>query len=108
MYDDKPLYEKYGKIKTNSWIEEAPKVADFDRYAPRPNGASVSQIQLWWEREYRKREAGLENEIDMNEIRAAMRGVKNKWFSIVSKHPEKFAEDKVKKINWNEVIQLRG
>ncbi len=104
MYDDKPLYARYEK--TNNSTGHAPMIKDFDRYALRPNGATVSPVQSWYVEENKKREQGIENEIDLNEMRAAIRGVKNKWFLAVKNNPNMFVEDKVKKINWQEVIKL--
>jgi hypothetical protein len=60
-----------------------------------------SQLHLWYEQENIKRSQGLLNEIDVNEIKAAQKGVKNKWFSKVITHPQLFSD--VDNLNWKSI-----
>ncbi len=89
MYDDTPFYIKNAQPKS-----EGQSIHTSHRH-----GTSVksdcsetkpSHLQLWYEQENRKRRAGLKNEIDINEIRAAAKGVRNKWTDRVAKHPKVF------------------
>lgn len=72
MYDDTPLYAR-GAQKTAT---------------PRfyKTAASPSPIVSWFNGEDLRRSEGRYNEIDGNEIKAALRGVKNVWFKIAQEH----------------------
>ena len=53
--------------------------------------ASASQpspLYLWYQEEDAKRRQGLKNEIDINEIISASKGVRNRWFERVKKNPD--------------------
>lgn len=56
----------------------------------RKTTSNISPILAWYERENRKRYEGLLNEIDVNEILAALKSIKNKWSDKVKKYPEIF------------------
>lgn len=103
MYDGKPLYEKYRKQASYSQAN----VTYLDGYKPKDSMPSQSRIAIWYAAEFRKRENNLENEIDCNQIRAALMGVKNKWYDLVKKYPQVFVEEK-RKFNWEEINKIRG
>ena len=44
---------------------------------------TASHLYLWYHEENAKRRKGLQNEIDINEIKAAAKGVKNVWYERV-------------------------
>lgn len=104
MYDDKPLYQKYSSV--NKPVYNQANVVWMGTYQPKESMPTPSATMTWYLEEDRKRDAKIENEIDLNQIKAAIKGVKNRWFHVVKKHPEMFLEDKVKKIKWDEVIKL--
>jgi len=56
------------------------------------NKLHVSSLVVWWEQENNKRTQHKYNEIDGNEMKAALVGVKNKWYEIVQRDT-KFIED---------------
>jgi hypothetical protein len=99
VWNEKPLYEKYKNMDK--------PISEFQRYVPANNGDSPSHIFSWHIREEKKRQQGLENEIDINLIKAALGGVKNKWFNLVNKYPKSFEQEN-KKFNWEEIKKLMG
>lgn len=64
----------------------------------RPNyiSASGSPIYIWYQTEFRKRELGEDNELDINQIKAALFGVKNCWHRRVENNKELFSVFKTK------------
>lgn len=53
-------------------------------------GAYESPLKVWYDEENSKRRLGLINEIDINKIKAACYGVKNKWYERFKKNPSIF------------------
>ena len=51
---------------------------------------SPSALHSWWHTEKAKKDRGLENEIDINEIKAALRGVINRWHGCIKSNPDLF------------------
>jgi hypothetical protein len=96
-WSDKPLYEN--QPKTSEYYERK-----FSKSAPSP-----SPILMWYLEELPKQEQQLQNEIDINHIKAALRGVKNEWFLIIKKDPEKFASMfDHNDINWKVIMEFRN
>lgn len=64
-----------------------------------------SPLKLWHIAENEKRRAGQQNEIDTNDILAAVKGVKNRWSELLKKYPDRF-KDLIagKPCNWQEII----
>lgn len=85
-----------------------PWVSDvMENMRSRGRGNAPSPILCWWEQESKKRAQGLENEIDINEMKAALKGVKNKWFSRVKAHRNIFeAYTEGKGHSWDEIKSL--
>ena len=70
-----------------------------------PSADYPSPTLSWYIREDAKREKGLQNEIDEAEIRAAAKGVKNKWHKRYWDNPEKFwPVINFDPYDWNEII----
>lgn len=73
--------------------------------------SNISPILAWYEKENRKRYDDKFNEIDANEILAALKGIKNKWSDVVKKHPESFKAvemEGVTKEIWQNAKNLLG
>lgn len=71
------------------------------------SGPTESMLKIWYLGEAKARARHEENEIDLNEIRAALRGTKNKWLPAVTESREKFAVIEThKKFDWSELIAL--
>lgn len=68
-----------------------------------------SELKRWHEEQALKRFQGLQNEIDMKEIMAAERGVKNGWSDLVKKYPDIF---KVviagNPFEWENIVRFRN
>lgn len=87
-YDDKPLYDK-SNPQTETGYTDRPKVPwahDVIHKAKTHISAHPSPLMVWQQKESRKSRLGLMNEIDINEIKAAAGGVKNKWYDRVMKN----------------------
>lgn len=52
-----------------------------------PRQATESPNKMWYMQENHKRKLRLENEIDINDIKAAAKGVINRWSAAVNKNP---------------------
>lgn len=79
--------------KENARVEDQPRQIPWSREVLRKSAGDKSpwsNLRKWWEDNSFLRSQGLENEIDLNEIKSAARGVKNKWFSRVVKYPDVF------------------
>ena len=71
----------------------------------RPSG-TPSEIYSWFFREDAKRQKGLKNEIDIAEIKAAAKGVRNRWYKRYHFMPEKFKPVlEGKEYNWSEIME---
>lgn len=107
---DQKLKEKERPTSENKqripWASEV-----MDKMSSNPRSHSVSPVLAWYERENLKRQQGLENEIDLNEILAALKGTRNKWFKAVKSHPklfDGFTSLESKKPVWSEIKALKG
>lgn len=100
-FDDRPMYEINGSTITPikpKWGARAHETALYP-----------SQLYLWFHEEQGKQRRGLRNELDDNQIAAAIRGVKNKWFNVVQKEVKVF-EDYIsfKKFElWDDIKRIR-
>lgn len=69
-----------------------------------------SPLFTWYETEDRKRKADKMNEIDINEIRSALKGTKNSWHKVTlaeTKMAEKFVNDPTNEM-WVELKLMKG
>jgi hypothetical protein len=97
-YDDTPLYQQ------NKDAQKAQVVRGGLSYLY-PTATHPSPIYSWYWREYDKRSKGQQNEIDENEIKAAAKGVKNKWHARYWSDPKKFQPIiENRSYDWNEII----
>jgi hypothetical protein len=95
-WSEKPLYQK--AVKSNIFDINSHKSA-----------VHPSDLLLWHIEESRKQDKGLENEIDINSIKAALRGYRNEWFHIIKKDPERFAKIFDENfINWKAIMEFKG
>ncbi|MDE2024892.1 MAG: hypothetical protein KGJ07_00185 [Patescibacteria group bacterium] len=75
--------------------------------------SGMSPLAIWWHNQSDLRAQGLINEIDLNEIIAAARGVRNKWFVALNANLAAFKailepkEEKLDSAKWNELLALR-
>lgn len=69
--------------------------------------SSPSKTLSWYHRENDKRKSGLENEIDIAEIKAASRGVINSWTCIFKKFPKECHELMETNFNYEEFKKLK-
>ena len=68
-----------------------------------------SELFSWYHREDAKRRQKIQNEIDLNDIRAAAKGVFNKWHKAVIKFPEVFESFLTDKpFDWNKMLEARN
>jgi hypothetical protein len=92
-YDDRPMYEQN---KINTVNERLGKIVrpclDFWKGSSVQPASAPSQLLLWWQRESRLRDKNEKNEIDLAEIKAALKSFKNRWTRCVGEN-RKFFED---------------
>ena len=88
------IYQRYGRKTDNANI-----IGNHSSQRLSP------ELFVWYSVENRKRDNKVENEIDLNEIRAAKMGVKNKWSELVKKFPDSFVSTK-NKFNWEEIAKV--
>lgn len=70
-----------------------------------PTADYPSPTLSWHLRESEKRSKGLDNELDHADIRAAARGVKNKWYERYQSDPKRFQGIvQGKSYDWNEIV----
>lgn len=98
-WSDKPYYETGYQPP-----EDKPK--DFTNRYYRKTDTSPSPLMGWYHGEARKRSQGLENDLDLADIKAAMKGSRNFWSAAVKKFPEKF--DVTQAIVWDEIVGLKN
>lgn len=69
----------------------------------------ISPLKEWWDYEVEKKRRWEINEIDQNEIAAALRGVMNIWYHVMKRYPEHFVPAEMEKglLNWDVIIQLK-
>lgn len=79
-YDPNPLYE----LKKQA--------SNFDGPRMYKSQASMSPIMGWYEAEIKKKREGKFNEIDEAQLKAALMGVKNKWYKIALSNKELIVE----------------
>jgi hypothetical protein len=97
-WNDRPTYAQVQKISRDE---------PFLGYRFKENMPTPSDIQVWYMQENEKKRQGLENEIDIAQIKAALTGVKNKWYKIVQDHPIVFdKKTKDDKIKWADIEEL--
>ena len=61
----------------------------------------TTELYSWYYAEDSKRYQGLENEIDLNEIKQAAKGTVNKWHKALKRYPEAFSDYlKGARFNW--------
>jgi hypothetical protein len=82
---DKPYYDLGYSQKETS------QANSFERRLKKSD-TSVSKTVTWYHQENEKRRNGMQNEIDIAEIKAASRGVRNSWTCVFKNFPKKFAE----------------
>ena len=83
-YDDTPYYAR-SQSSTTELIKPTPQF--WNGLPARSFQNPPSQLLVWLETENRKRERGEENEIDIAEIKAAMKGSKNRWYEAYHRNP---------------------
>lgn len=67
----------------------------------------VSTLLTWYQEENRKRLEGFENEVDLNDIKAALKGTINRWSNTVKENRLFFLPLlENKKIEWNKAKTL--
>ena len=105
-YDPRPLYEQ-NTIQPSPAIDQKPKPKMWAGIN-RATTHSISPLIAWALEEKRKQKAGLENDHDIAEIKAAAKGVKNRWYHAVNiKHPAEFKKLlEIKKFDWQKLIEL--
>lgn len=89
--------------KPYKWADEVLRESKLSPRSPYP-----SPTYAWYMDESTKRSQGLLNELDGNEIRQAMRGVKNTWYKLVNEKPDlfkPFANNKEKQEDWEKIKQ---
>lgn len=69
---------------------------------------SPSQLYIWFHIEHDKRSKGLENELDLADIMAAIKGIKNKWSEIIKMNTAIFKDFHNGIYDWNEIFKLKG
>lgn len=102
-WSDTPLYERNAK-KVIDTIKVEYKPSTYATYIPKSFNASP--LVLWFEEEDRKRKRNEPNEIDYNEIQAALKGVKNRWYKIVQEDKSRF-QKKFKQLDWKFIFDNR-
>ena len=75
-YDDRPMYEINNQATPRKKAE--PKRGCKSASTPSP-------VYCWLEEENKKKREGKFNEIDKNEMQAALRGARNKWHKVALK-----------------------
>lgn len=110
-YDDRPLYSR-GEM-ANPTVK-----SDSNQAAVKPSptywggnlaksAAMPSPLAIWYQQQSLRRAKGEANEIDEAEIRAAAKGVKNKWTITVSKSPELFKQLlENKEYDWSAILAV--
>lgn len=78
-YDDRPLWEQQKEANKTASEQFAKPKMHKSAHAPSP-------LLGWHLQESAKRKEGKYNEIDGNELKAALKGVKNRWFSLAQNH----------------------
>ena len=79
------------------------------RIANNPRDSHASPILRWHYVEDKKRKKGEMNEIDMADIKAALKGVKNSWFDCVEKDKKKINDLLFEKpINWKAIMEFKN
>lgn len=67
----------------------------------------VSDTHDWYWEETIKRKAGVANALDIAEIKAALKGVRNQWYERVKNNKKLFEPiGSNKPYNWDEIIKL--
>lgn len=87
-YDDTPYY-----IRNNPNLLKKEQSVYFSNKSGtigQPSARLPSPNYLWWHEEKAKRLQGIMNEIDINEIGAALRGYRNDWFLLVKENKKLF------------------
>jgi len=93
--------DSYTKPLQIPWADKA--ISKF-----RITASTESPIKEWWKEEDRKKNLGLENEIDINLIKAALKGVKNEWFNIATQNRKQLEESvNCKNIDWKKIMELK-
>lgn len=97
-WSDKPLYEKNMTSEPQEAPQEYWERTTFKGFARK--AASPAPLVLWYLEEDRKRANAEPNEHDYYNIRAALKGVRNRWYDFAQRHPE-FMDIPLKKMDWN-------
>lgn len=85
--------------------EETEKKTGVERYFKKSD-TQASPILYWYYREFKKKKAGLKNDLDIADIRAAQMGVKNEWLAAVNAEPKAF--DRPEKKDWDTLFSLKN
>lgn len=114
-WSDKPLYEGVKKDPQEDlgykarpqlpWSSEVLRKGEREKRQP-----TESPLKNWFMQESDKRSRGLKNEIDINEIKGAIKGFKNRWTKTVKQFPESFENLLQKKDSvwdWNKILELK-
>ena len=113
-YDDRPMWEinkGESNMQSNIEMEKStnvlrPKLNMWDRSRLGKNG-NLSELYVWYHHHDRFRHQKKENEIDINEIKAALCGIKNRWTNVVAKNVAFFKSMiESKKYDWNKFVEL--
>ena len=109
-WSEKPFYESNdtNQITKKENFTQASQF-NFKNKNFRPSQETVSPLMTWYLQELVKKNKKLFNEIDINKIKAALKGVKNEWSALINKNYDKFEIllDE-KKIDWNQIMELKN
>lgn len=107
-YDDTPYYER-DKPREDLGYTKPDNAKIFPKHRLSKSANAPSPLLIWHMEESKKRASGLMNEIDINEIKAAAKGVKNNWFKIFEENKPIF-ESMVDKneFDWNKLMELKN
>lgn len=102
-YDDRPLYEQEAQ-KTN---QNLPRIIPWgtEVLAHPKTALFPSPIYIWYMNEKAKRNQNLDNELDRNEISAALKGSRNRWFDRVQMNLNKYASFIEGKSSWKDIYE---
>lgn len=112
-YDARPMWEINGvkKMETNVEMEKTeniikPKLQIWSKRRLSKSG-TVSDLYNWYNYHDNLRREKKENEIDINEIKAALGGSRNRWMEVVVKNKYIFKNVlESKKYDWNKLMEL--
>lgn len=115
-WSDKPLYETNQESDVREDLGYKPLPSDIQKptykwytKSLRKSAPTPSPLMCWHLEESRKRSSGMENEIDLAEIKAAAKGVKNQWEKTVIRNKTKIQKMiETDKFDWHQLIEWRN